>query len=261
MPAAGASTAVSTSREARLPRPPLLELSRIALFADLDGTLAPLEATPDSVGPDAGRRRLLEALLRALSGRLAVVSGRALGDVDRVLEGRIRAVGAVHGLVRRSARGVVTGPLGEGRIGAAKEGFLSFARTDDKLLVEDKGPAVALHFRGAPQAGPACMDLASRLAPKLGLTVQKGDMVVELRRPGPDKGGAVEAFLGEPPFAGFTPVFLGDDLTDEAGFRAVRKHGGFGVIVGGRRPSAALYALDDVDAAQAWLRAGIEAAQ
>jgi trehalose 6-phosphate phosphatase len=253
--------ALSSARDERLPQPPLLELSRVALFADLDGTLAPLEATPDSVGPDAGRRRLLEALLRALSGRLAVVSGRALGDIDRVLEGRILAVGAVHGLVRRDAQGVVTTPPCDGRITGAREGFLSFARRDKRLLVEDKGPAVALHFRGAPQAGQACLDLAERLAPRYGLSVQKGDMVVELRRPGPDKGAAVEAFIGEPPFAGFTPVFLGDDLTDEAGFRAVRRHGGFGVIVGRRRPTAALYALDDVDAAQAWLRAGIEAAR
>ena len=59
-------------------------------------------------------------------------------------------------------------------------------------------------------------------------------MVVELRTPGPDKGEAVAAFMNEPPFAGFMPVFLGDDLTDEDGFRAVRCLGGYGVIVGPR---------------------------
>jgi trehalose 6-phosphate phosphatase len=78
-------------------------------------------------------------------------------------------------------------------------------------------------------------------------------MVVELRAPGPNKGEAVEAFMREPPFAGATPIFLGDDLTDEDGFRAARKLGGFGVIVGPRRPTQALFALADVADAQAWL--------
>jgi hypothetical protein len=96
------------------------------------------------------------------------------------------------------------------------------------------------------------------LAAELGLTVQDGDMVVELRAEGPDKGGAVEAFMAEPPFAGFRPVFVGDDLTDEHGFAAARARGGFGVVVGARRPTAALYALSDVGAVQQWLRRALE---
>ena len=84
-------------------------------------------------------------------------------------------------------------------------------------------------------------------------------MVVELRAPGPDKGGAVTAFMAEAPFAGFTPVFIGDDLTDEHGFEAVRALGGYGVVVGHRRPTAALYALADVSAAQSWLRRALVA--
>ena len=83
-------------------------------------------------------------------------------------------------------------------------------------------------------------------------------MVIELRAHGPDKGGAVEAFMAEPPFAGFRPVFLGDDLTDEHGFAAASALGGFGVVVGPRRPTAALYALADVGAVQDWLRGALE---
>lgn len=255
-----ASTIDFPPQDHALAAPPVPQLSRVALFADLDGTLAPLQATPGSVKPDAARRRLLDALSQALSGRFAVISGRALDDLDRVLEGRVRALGAVHGLVRRTAAGVVTAARPDARTLRAREALLDFARAHGNLLVEDKGPAVALHYRGAPQAAEACRDLADRLAAKLGLCVQQGDMVVELRRQGGDKGEAVEAFISEAPFAGFTPIFLGDDLTDEAGFRAVQRHGGFGVIVGPRRPTSATYSLADVEAAQAWLRSAIKAA-
>ena len=85
------------------------------------------------------------------------------------------------------------------------------------------------------------------------LGLQQGDMVVELRAPGPDKGDAVRAFMTEAPFAGATPVFLGDDLTDEDGFIAATALGGYGVIVGARRPTAARYGLADVEAAADWL--------
>ncbi len=85
-------------------------------------------------------------------------------------------------------------------------------------------------------------------------------MVVELRAPGPDKGAAINAFLAEPPFMGYTPVFLGDDFTDESGFEAVQALGGFGVVVGDRRPTGAKYALADVAAARTWLQRAVEAA-
>ena len=122
------------------------------------------------------------------------------------------------------------------------------------MIVEEKvGLAVALHYRGSPVDGDACRTLVRGLAHDLGFEVQEGDMVVELRVRGLDKGGAVRAFMSEPPFAGHIPVFLGDDLTDERGFEAAASLGGFGVIVGPRRPTAADYALADVPAAMGWL--------
>jgi trehalose 6-phosphate phosphatase len=233
--------------------PPALDPAGVALFADLDGTLAPLAQTPCAVGPDPDRRRLLEGLIDVLGGRLAVISGRSMEDLDRVLEGRVVALGAVHGLVRRTAAGVVEQPPTAGRVPEAVTAFRALAKADSGLLVEDKGAAVALHYRLSPQAAEACRELAERLAAALDLEVQEGDHVVELRAHGPDKGGAIRAFMAEPPFAGHTPVFLGDDLTDEAGFAVVQEMGGWTIIVGERRPTLAQYALADVPAAHAWL--------
>ncbi len=253
--------APSSAAGEKLRPPPALDLARSALFADFDGTLAPIEATPGAVRPDAARRRLLSALSERLSGRFAVVSGRALEDLDQLLEGRIQAIGAVHGLVRRTATGVVEAPARDNRSDEARAAMLALADNDGGLLVEDKGPAVALHYRGSPQAREACLEMARRLAARLGLVVQLGDMVVEVRLPGPDKGDAVQAFLREKPFGGFMPVYIGDDLTDEAGFRSATVNGGFGVIVGPRRPTNAAYGLADVSAARAWLSAALEAGQ
>ncbi|HEY2481075.1 MAG TPA: trehalose-phosphatase [Caulobacteraceae bacterium] len=245
--------------EDALPAPPPARLDTISLFVDLDGTIAPLEETPGAVGPDQARRKLLDALGAKLEGRLAVISGRTLADLDRVLEGRVPAVGAVHGLVLRMPDGRIRQAASNDRVREALDDFRALAAVDRSLLVEDKGAAASLHFRRHPDAGPACRDLATRVGARLGLAVQEGDMVVEVRAPGPDKGGAVGAFMSEPPFAGRVPVFLGDDLTDENGFRAVRRLGGYGVVVGTRRPTAATYALAGVDEARAWLTAALEA--
>jgi trehalose 6-phosphate phosphatase len=240
---------------AALPAAPGLKASDISVFVDLDGTLAALQTTPQAVGPDPKRRALLKRLQAALCGRLAVVSGRALDDIDRVLEHDVTPVAAIHGLVRRTAWGEIVAPPAEARIPQAREAFESLAQADPGLLVEDKGAAVALHYRRSPHAMGACRELAARLADALGLKVQEGNQVVELRAPGPGKGESIAAFMREAPFHGTRPVFLGDDLTDESGFAAVRTMGGLAIIVGPRRPTRAQYALPDVAAVHAFLSA------
>jgi trehalose 6-phosphate phosphatase len=247
------STALATQARGALAEPPPLDLSATALFADLDGTLAPIRARPQDVEPDDRRAWLLDRLSAALGGRLAVISGRSLADLDRVLAGRVPAAAAVHGLVRRAADGrviVAEDSLPE----PAREALFALGASNPALLVEDKGPAIALHYRAAPEAKAACGAAVERLARRYGLEAQKGRMVVELRAHGPTKADATAAFMAEPPFAGARPIFLGDDLTDEDGFVAAAHLGGYGVVVGSRRPTAAAYALADVEAALAWLR-------
>jgi trehalose 6-phosphate phosphatase len=241
---------------ADLPRPPALDRTGMAIFLDLDGVLAPIAPRPGDVGPDPGRRAVLRRLMSDTEGRVAVISGRALADIDRILEGLVTAVGAVHGLVRRRADGTVLSPPPPPGMEEAIGAISLFAEQEPGLLVETKGVAVALHFRGAPALSAPCRELAARLAARLDLQIQQGDHVVELRGPGPDKGAALRAFMAEAPFQGYAPLFLGDDLTDEAGFRAAQDFGGQAVIVGARRPTVATHALPDVAAALAWLGGG-----
>lgn len=240
-----------------LPPPAPIEPCRTALFLDLDGTLAGIEPEPGLVGPDAHRNRLLARLSEALGGRLALISGRALADVDRIVGGGVRAVAAVHGLERRSASGELRAAAAPARMEEARAVAAEALTGRAGLLIEDKGLAFAIHYRSAPELGDEASEVAGRVAADFGLELQPGSMVVELRAPGHDKGDAVEAFMAEPPFAGAMPVFVGDDLTDEHGFEAARRLGGHGVLVGPERPTAARFRLENVAAVLHWLEAAL----
>ncbi len=235
-------------------RRPSLDPDHDSLFLDLDGTLAPLAPRPQDVVADPTRNALLAALSSRMQGRVAVVSGRTIEDVDRILSGKIQAVAGVHGLTRRTSDGrFILAALHPG-LGETRAAFKAFAAALPGLLIEDKTASIALHYRGAPQLERQAIALAERLAAKTGLVAQRGAAVIELRTPGADKGDAVAAFLAEPPFVGGRPVFVGDDLTDEDAFIFVERMGGQGVLVGPKRDTAASRRLEDVAAVLTWLQ-------
>jgi trehalose 6-phosphate phosphatase len=236
----------------RLPTPPF-RLHRPALFLDLDGVLAPFAATPQAVLPDSRRTALLKRLAERLQGRVAIVSGRTIKEVDRISEAALASASGVHGLERRRADGTLDRASASPAVRAAVAAFDDFARARPGVIVEDKGVSAGLHFRGAPAEAEAATQLAHALAGKTGLVLQPGDLVLELKTPGTDKGTALAAFMEEPPFAGAVPIMVGDDLTDEHGFRAATELGGFGVLVGPPRETAARFGLPDVKAVLDWL--------
>jgi len=240
-----------------LPPPPLTQLVNAALFLDLDGTLAPFSPSPGAVGPDRARNTLLARLADRLQGRLAIVSGRAIADIDRILDRSVIAAAGVHGLERRLACGSLVMPPAHPKVGTAHAALVEFAATTPGLLLENKGYSVALHYRGAPAAEPAAREFMRRLAAETGLTLQEGVMVAELRTPGADKGEAIRAFMTEKPFLGGHPVFIGDDLTDEHGFAAVAEMGGTAILVGPPRATGAAWRLDDVPAVLNWLKGNV----
>lgn len=250
-PAAGETAALS---------PPPLHLRRPALFLDMDGVLAPLAATPDAVVPDPARTAVLRRTAARLDGRVAILSGRTLAEVDRISEACLPSASGVHGLERRRADGSMVRAAAAPAVRQAVHAFTAFARSHPGTIVEDKAVSAGLHYRGAPAQAAAAEALAERLAGETGLSLQPGDRVVELKTPGTDKGTALAAFMAEPPFIGAVPVMLGDDLTDEFGFAAANALGGFGVLVGPPRATAARFGLPDVAAVLAWLDAVEECA-
>lgn len=239
--------------------PPPLRFDRLALFLDLDGVLAPLAETPDAVLPVPRRTEVLRRLDARLQGRLAIVSGRTLNEIDRISGSVSLAASGVHGLERRRSDGTLESAKASEGVAVAHQAFLDFQAAHPGVIVEPKGVSVGLHYRQAPEVEDAALALARSVAERTGLAMQPGVLVVELKTPGSDKGTAITAFMAEAPFRGATPVMLGDDLTDEDGFRAARRLGGFGVLVGPMRETVALHRLDDVDAVLNWLEAVCDA--
>ena len=160
-----------------------------------------------------------------------------------------------HGLERRSAA-VPAEPLpaAPAELVDIKAQAQALLATWPLAVIEDKGLALALHWRAMPEAAVDLQAFALQAQARMpGYQLQHGDCVVELRPRRADKGEAIAAFLGEPPFRGRLPVFVGDDLTDEHGFEVVNARGGLSVLVGERAGSLARHRLPGVDAVHAWL--------
>ena len=235
------------------PRQP--DPTRTALFLDIDGTLAEFKRRPEEVGPTPRLTTLLRSLRLRLHDRVAMISGRALADMDRITAGAVIGASGVHGLERRDAQGrLKTSPPHPG-LKRARAEFNALVQAHPALLLEDKGFGLVLHYRAAPELAEMADAAALRMVDETGLALQKGDMMAEVRTPGADKGDALKAFMAERPFEGSTPIYIGDDLTDEHAFKAARELGGFGVLVGPERRTAAQHRLDDVEAVLAWLEA------
>ena len=113
-----------------------------------------------------------------------------------------------------------------------RQPLADFVAAHPGLRLEDKGAALAVHFRQTPELAGDVLEFLKSLAQKNGLAVQEGKMVAELKQARHDKGKGIAALLARPPFLGRKPVFIGDDLTDESGFSFVNAHGGVSVRVG-----------------------------
>lgn len=231
-----------------------------ALFLDVDGTLVPIAETPEAVVVNERLLGTLFALDRALGGAVALVSGRAIADLDRLFAPARFPAAGLHGLERRDAAGQRHDDGDEAALESLRGPLAAFAADHPGVLLEDKGRAIALHYRKAPEAAAAARAQVERLVAPLHdhLAVVPGKMVFEIKPVSADKGVAVAAFMAEPPFAGRRPAFIGDDVTDEDGFKFVNDLGGVSVKVDehlGDQPSAAVARLADVEAVGDWLRA------
>jgi trehalose 6-phosphate phosphatase len=236
--------------------PPPLDAGA-ALFLDIDGTLLELAPTPAQVRVDGDVAAQLPALARELDGAVALITGRAIADADRLFPGLALPVAGQHGAERRAADGTVfRHRLPMPGIARLRREFARFAARHEGVLLEDKGATLALHYRQAPGLA-AHVHRMVRAQTEIGTRrsawrLQPGKGLVEVRPDGRDKGTAIAEYMAEPPFRGRLPVFLGDDRTDEFGFAAVDRMGGWSVKVGAG-PSRARYRLPDVAAVRRWL--------
>lgn len=235
--------------------PVLADPDDSALFLDVDGTLVAIEDRPERVVSPPALVSLLRAAGCRLDGALALISGRTITELDRIFAPERFAAAGAHGVEYRLPgdeirfHSDVEIPAGvECRLAAAVDAH-------EGTFLEKKNHGIALHYRKNPDAGPA---LAAALEDALedlgdGFDSLSGKMVHELVPRGHDKGAAIRFFMQHPPFAGRRPVFVGDDVTDEAGFAAVNEAGGLSIRIGDPDGSRARCSFPDIERFRRWL--------
>lgn len=226
----------------------------MALFLDFDGTLTEFAPRPEAVEVADGLQTLLSHLQSYLDGALAIVTGRPIQQVDAFLAPMRFPAAGLHGLelrLEREATARLRAPSPE--ILVLKERLAASDVLKRGALLEDKGPAVALHYRAVPDLASQVADLMQQAVEDLpSLHLVSGKMVIEAKPDTSNKGAALNVLMQQKVFAGRRPVFIGDDTTDEDGMKAARAHGGFGIKVGQGETDAA-YRLPDVAAVHNWL--------
>jgi trehalose 6-phosphate phosphatase len=202
---------------------------RALVALDFDGVLAPIvpdpadsRAHPDAV-PALARLAGLGVALAVITGRPADVAVRFGGFADHPELAGLTVLGA-YGTERwDAASGELRKPPPHPGVAAARE-ELPALLGDTGAAIEDKGGAVAVHTRRAPDPAGAFAALRgplTQLATRLGLALEPGRLVLELRPPGMDKGAALTSLVRE--ISATAVLYAGDDLGDLAAFDAVVK--------------------------------------
>ncbi len=241
---------------AALPAPPLPRPDdRWALFLDVDGCLLDFGDDPEALVVPPTLHDLLSDLHARLEGALALVSGRHLDSLGRLFAMPGWTMAGLHGLELRRDDGrqrrIEPDPT---QAQAMHRKARHLAEQLQGVQLEDKRHAVALHCRRVPWQMPALQRAAEALIGELpGYELQPGNLVVEIKPAGMDKGRVVAELLELPPFAGRTPIYVGDDLTDEHAFATANLENGVSVRVGSREPTLAQFTLPSPDAVHAWL--------
>lgn len=210
------------------------EPSNWALFLDIDGTLIDLAETPEAIVVPEGLPDHLAAVSARLGGALALVTGRALPFADKLFQPLTLPIAGLHGAERRRSDGTVDLVEEDDAFLSLKRSLARVTADWEGVIIEDKGAAVAAHYRQAPQWQQSLEAVMQSALEEAGenYALQRGKMVIEIRPARASKGAAIEAFLGEEPFKGRKPITVGDDLTDEAMFKVANQLGGLSIRIG-----------------------------
>ncbi|MBM3155683.1 MAG: trehalose-phosphatase [Chloroflexi bacterium] len=226
--------------------------SRVLLLCDYDGTLTPIVESPEAAYLPQDTKQVLQELANQRRFTVGVISGRALDDLKRRVGIKDLVYAGNHGLEIEGPDIYFINPIAE----EMRPVFNLMTRVLTKAMatvrgvrVEDKGLTLSVHYRSVEEGKAEEVDnILERViatARSLGkVIVTSGKKVYEVR-PGVDwnKGKAIALLIdkyGKPKTkAVVLPVFLGDDTTDEDGFKVVRKQDGISIYVGEENTNSA----------------------
>lgn len=233
---------------------PPLEHQNYAFFFDVDGTLAEIKPRPEQVFIPNPVIAHLQQLAVCSNQAVAVVSGRPVSELEKLTAPAKLTMAGVHGAERVLPDGQqqhkqIPAPLFNELVTRLNQALAKWPG----CMLENKAMALAIHYRQAPEYEAAVLQLAEQLVNEHSeLALQRGKCVVEIKPTGCDKGSAIAEFMKLSPFFNRIPVFIGDDLTDEAGFAQVNQYEGISVKVG-EGETCARYRLADVASVHHWL--------
>ncbi len=216
--------------------------ARTAIFTDFDGTLSEIVDRPPAARPVPGAADVLAALARRYAV-VAVVSGRSLDDLRSRLEPDGVVLAGAYGRHRSDREPPRPDEMDwEPVVSRASSALAKL----DGVVLERKGDGLALHYRANPSSGGDVRRQAGALAAEFGLEALAGRLVVELVRPGPNKGDAVAAIASEHDLD--VVAVAGDDVADLEAFRWARSAPVRSILIGVRSEEAppSLESMSDV---------------
>lgn len=197
-------------------------LDDCAFLLDIDGTLLDLAPTPSEVVVPPGLAEALGGLHLRTEGALALVSGRSLSDIDGIFSPMLLPAVGGHGAeMRLSVDSEAVAAHAPPMDKDLKKRFAAIGCLDPRIIVEDKGYSIALHYRQAPNFERAIYDAVSAIRadlPEAPIDVLPGKSVCEIKNSGISKATGVRELLKHEPFVARRPIFIGDDVTDESVF-------------------------------------------
>jgi trehalose 6-phosphate phosphatase len=234
----------------------LVSESGSSLFLDVDGTLLDIASAPELVVMPPELSGTLSRLSDLLGGALALVSGRPIAQLDRLFAPLKLPAAGEHGAeIRLAADQAIVAAPPPSALAQLVAQLTATTTAIPGVRIERKRAGVAVHYRQAPEQAPLLRGLieAAVAGHVADVQVMPGKMVLEIKERAYSKGEAVVALMQRAPFAGRSPLFLGDDASDRDGFAAARRFGGCGVAVGFDHADAADWLFASPAAARAWL--------
>ena len=229
-------SAVDRKKSEQHPPADVVDLGRVALLLDVDGTLLDIAPTPAEVVVPSILPEMLGDLIGRAGGAVALVSGRRIESLDRIFAPLIAPAIGGHGAEMRDATGEPVLELSTAVLSESLRRELHLlADVDAGVLIEDKAHSIAVHYRLAPERETFLKVAVKEIVasePNANLEFLLGKRVIDIKPKHFSKGSAVRDLMRRKPFAGRKPLFVGDDTTDESVFAILPELKGCGYSVG-----------------------------
>jgi trehalose-phosphatase len=240
-----------------------LRADRLWLFLDYDGTLAEFAPTPARVEPKPEVIDLLRRLSRLEHVRLAVISGRPLAHVQRLVPVFLLVLAGTYGIELQMPDGTIVHHAKYSAVRPAleqlKARWQALVVGQNGFFIEDKGWALALHARFAAEAVADQVLAAARSTALESITSDRfrllnGQRFFEVAPALAHKGCTVEYLLDRLAWPSALPLYLGDDDKDEEAFEVIRAHRGLAIVIAAEpRATHAQARLPSPAGARRWL--------